>query len=96
MLCKFVIFNVHLHIDLSVILFLKLIHFENRFDELHHGKYISLYMKRTFFFDTHPPLGKQLIAAVAYLCNYDGMFLIFTILLPFFDLHQYKKIYILI
>lgn len=43
------------------------------FDELHHGKYVSLYMKRTFFFDTHPPLGKQLIAAVAYLCNYDGM-----------------------
>ncbi|VVC38729.1 Hypothetical protein CINCED_3A015703 [Cinara cedri] len=31
-------------------------------------------MKRTFFFDTHPPLGKQLIAAVAYLSNYDGQF----------------------
>lgn len=46
-----------------------------RFDELHHGKYVSLYMKRTFFFDTHPPLGKQLIAAVAYLCSYDGMFI---------------------
>jgi len=45
-----------------------------RFDELHHGKYVSLYMKRTFFFDTHPPLGKQLIAAVAYLYNYNGMF----------------------
>ncbi|VVC38730.1 Hypothetical protein CINCED_3A015703 [Cinara cedri] len=44
------------------------------FDELHHGKYVSLYMKRTFFFDTHPPLGKQLIAAVAYLSNYDGQF----------------------
>ncbi|CAH1732010.1 unnamed protein product [Aphis gossypii] len=44
------------------------------FDELHHGKYVSLYMKRTFFFDTHPPLGKQLIAAVAYLYNYNGQF----------------------
>lgn len=43
-----------------------------RFDELHHGKYISLYMRRTFFFDTHPPLGKQLIAAASYLYNYDG------------------------
>lgn len=32
-------------------------------------------MKRTFFFDTHPPLGKQLIAAIAYLSNYDGMYL---------------------
>ncbi|XP_050530408.1 protein O-mannosyltransferase 1 isoform X2 [Daktulosphaira vitifoliae] len=42
------------------------------FDELHHGKYVSLYMKRTFFFDTHPPLGKQLISAAAYFCNYEG------------------------
>lgn len=45
----------------------------HRFDELHHGKYVSLYMKRTFFFDTHPPLGKQLIAAAAHLCSYEGM-----------------------
>lgn len=54
--------------------------FNCRFDELHHGKYVSLYMKRTFFFDTHPPLGKQLIAAVAYLSNYDGMNIIFNLL----------------
>ncbi|XP_018574130.1 protein O-mannosyltransferase 1 isoform X2 [Anoplophora glabripennis] len=44
------------------------------FDELHYGKYVSLYMKNTFFFDSHPPLGKQLIAAVAYLAGYDGNF----------------------
>lgn len=44
------------------------------FDELHYGKYISLYMKNTFFFDTHPPLGKQLIALVAYFAGYDGKF----------------------
>lgn len=31
-------------------------------------------MKNTFFFDSHPPLGKQLIAAVAYLAGYDGNF----------------------
>lgn len=43
-----------------------------RFDELHYGKYVSLYMKRTFFFDPHPPLGKQMIAAVAYLAGYNG------------------------
>lgn len=42
------------------------------FDELHYGKYVSLYIKRTFFFDQHPPFGKQLIAGVAYLAGYDG------------------------
>ncbi|XKL60713.1 hypothetical protein PGB90_007770 [Kerria lacca] len=44
------------------------------FDELHYGKYISLYMRRTFFFDSHPPFGKQLIATAAYLANFDGKF----------------------
>lgn len=42
------------------------------FDELHYGKYVSLYMKNVFFFDQHPPLGKQLIAASAFLTGYDG------------------------
>lgn len=31
-------------------------------------------MKHTFFFDGHPPFGKQLIALVAYLANYDGKY----------------------
>jgi dolichyl-phosphate-mannose-protein mannosyltransferase len=44
------------------------------FDELHYGKYVSLYMKNTFFFDSHPPLGKQLVAAAAYLAGFDGKF----------------------
>lgn len=34
------------------------------FDELHYGKYIRMYNERTFFFDQHPPFGKQLIAAI--------------------------------
>ena len=31
-------------------------------------------MKNTFFFDSHPPLGKQLISAAAYLAGFDGKF----------------------
>ncbi|KAK7576004.1 hypothetical protein V9T40_012290 [Parthenolecanium corni] len=44
------------------------------FDELHYGKYVSLYMRKTFFFDSHPPFGKQLIAIAAYFANFDGKF----------------------
>ncbi|XP_074031169.1 protein O-mannosyltransferase rt isoform X2 [Leptinotarsa decemlineata] len=78
------LFRVNCEIDiLSIILFLcglvtrmyKLEEPKNIvFDELHYGKYVSLYMKNTFFFDSHPPLGKQLIAAVAHIAGYDGKF----------------------
>ncbi|XP_030755009.1 protein O-mannosyltransferase 1 [Sitophilus oryzae] len=44
------------------------------FDELHYGKYVSLYMKNTFFFDSHPPLGKQILALAAYISGFDGQF----------------------
>lgn len=53
---------------------LKNLHFCHRFDELHYGRYVSLYMKNTFFFDSHPPLGKQLVSAAAYLAGFDGIF----------------------
>ncbi|XP_068148459.1 protein O-mannosyltransferase 1 isoform X2 [Drosophila tropicalis] len=43
-----------------------------RFDELHYGKYISHYMRNIFFFDQHPPLGKQLIAGLVSFAGYDG------------------------
>ncbi|XP_012266663.2 protein O-mannosyltransferase 1 [Athalia rosae] len=44
------------------------------FDELHYGKYVGLYMKQTYFFDSHPPLGKQLVSVAAYLAGFDGKF----------------------
>ncbi|XP_046403582.1 protein O-mannosyltransferase 1 [Ischnura elegans] len=77
-------FSINVEVDfLSLVLFLsalitRLYRLEEPssivFDELHYGKYISLYMKRTFFFDSHPPLGKQVIALVAYLAGFDGQF----------------------
>jgi len=44
------------------------------FDELHYGRYASLYLKGTFFYDSHPPLGKQLLAQAAYTAGFDGDF----------------------
>lgn len=33
---------------------------------------MSLYLKGIFFFDSQPPLGKQLIAMSAYIAGYNG------------------------
>lgn len=63
----------------------------SRFDELHYGKYAGLYMQNTFFFDSQPPLGKQLVALAAYLAGFDGMWmkslLDFAIFVIHYDLH---------
>jgi len=42
------------------------------FDEFYFGEYISYYIKRTYFWDIHPPLSKMIIAGMAYLGGYDG------------------------
>lgn len=42
------------------------------FDEIHHGKFAAFYMKNQFFFDSQPPLSKQLFAFAAYMAGFDG------------------------
>ncbi|KAI8428097.1 hypothetical protein MSG28_002369 [Choristoneura fumiferana] len=55
------------------------------FDELHYGRYVSLYTKGIFFFDAHPPLGKQLLYLAGRAAGYDGNFTFDRIGSPYSD-----------
>lgn len=55
------------------------------FDEVHFGGFASHYLKGTYFFDVHPPLGKLIIAGIGHFYGYKGTFAFKDISDPYAD-----------
>ncbi|XP_053600011.1 protein O-mannosyltransferase 1 [Plodia interpunctella] len=89
--------NLHLHFEIDLVFLLllalalgtRLYNLDEPryivFDELHYGRYVSLYTKGVFFFDAHPPLGKQLLYLAGRAAGYDGNFTFDRIGSPYTD-----------
>ena len=48
-------------------------------------QFVSWYLKRSFFFDVHPPFGKLLYLAIAWLFGYDGNLITYDVGVSFVD-----------
>ena len=61
------------------------------FDEVYFGNFTNYYSKGSYFFDIHPPLGKELLYFGSILSNYDGN-LMFTHIGQEFPNNHIKKL----